>query len=33
MFYPAAAIVFLVVSVNLVSDGLRRFFQVSGSTP
>jgi peptide/nickel transport system permease protein len=27
MFYPAASIVVLVVCVNLMSDGLRRFFQ------
>ncbi len=33
LFWPAVSIVFLVVSVNLLSDGLRRFFQYSGSTP
>ncbi len=33
MFYPAAAIVVLVVSINLMTDGLRRLLQYSGSTP
>jgi len=33
MFYPAAAIVLLVVSINLMTDGLRRLFQFSAATP
>jgi len=28
MFYPAAAIVALVVSINLMTDGLSRLFQI-----
>jgi peptide/nickel transport system permease protein len=33
LYFPAAAIALLVISVNLMADGLRRIFRHEGSLP